>query len=312
MQYLIMTFLVCVIFLGGCRSPSFPLNSIRLNLEREPSSLDPRIGRDLYSMTVCRMLFDGLTLISSDGKMALSVAKEVFVSDDGLCYTFHLKDTLWSDGSKVLSSDFASSWKSILDPQFPTDLAHYLYPIKNAQNIKSGKCPIDQLGVQTPNPQTLIVQLEKPIPYFLELCSMSPFFPIPQGFGLHKGKNFESVIGNGPFCLQSWHRQDEIIVKKNEKFWDAKNVTLETIHLSMVSPETEIRLYEEGLLDWIGSPLSTLSIDDISELKKVGKLNIHDLSGTCFFRLNTGNVFRNQPNPLTKKELRCALYETLD
>jgi oligopeptide transport system substrate-binding protein len=98
--------------------------------------LDPRRARDLDSITLIHMLFEGLTRTAGNGKAELAIANSVEVSEDGLCYIFHLRDSQWSNGDSLTAFDFVTSWKAILDPTFATDIAYQLYPIKNARKLK--------------------------------------------------------------------------------------------------------------------------------------------------------------------------------
>lgn len=296
----------------GKNSPSSS-QVMRINLPADPATLDPRKARDLNAVTLCRMLFEGLTRISKEGQPEFAIADAVEISDDGLEYVFQLRETFWSNGDRVTSYDFAQSWKSILDPEFPTDIAYQLYVIQNAKNVKLGEMTFESLGVKTPNPSTLIVQLEQPTPYFLEVCSMASFMPVPQRVAFKNPDwvfDAKSFVGNGPFVLKQWKHNDEILIGKNEKYWDASNVHLQEVSLVMVSNESEIQMFEEGKLDWAGSPLSTLPIDAIKHLKETNQLKISPFSGTQLLRVNTSE--KVQGNILSLSQFRKALAYAID
>lgn len=299
-------FLLFFLFVG-CQKSSLPYQQIvRINIGADPQTLDPRKARDLTSITLTHMLFEGLTRISKSGQIELALASDVEISDDGMQYQFHLHKTFWSNGEPVTSSDFAQSWKAILDPRFPTDIAYQLYGIKNARKAKLGELGLEQVGIQTPDPLTLIVELEQPIPYFLQLVSMPSFFPLPEQ------KDLEAHVGNGPFILKSWKHGDQIQVTKNNRYWQAKEVKLAGIDLMMMSGDTEMNLFEEGKLDWVGSPLSTIPVDAVRSLRASDKLHINPFSATYFFRLNTSEKIKDKKNPLNNALFRKALSICLD
>ncbi len=260
------------------------------------------------------MLFEGLTRRGQSGEWEMALAKEVDVSQDGKIYTFHLRKSFWSNGDPVTSFDFAASWKSILDPNFPTDLAYQLYAIKNGRLAKKGEIGLEAVGILTPDSLTLIIELEQPIPYFLELVSMPSFFPIPAKIvGANPNWALDKrLVGNGPFSLVSWKHGDQISIAKNPHYWEEKNVRLSGIDLLMLAGDTEMRMFEEGKLDWAGSPLSTIPIDAVRTLRQSKKLHVNPFSATYFFRVNTAETIKNKPNPLRSAALRKALAFSLD
>ncbi len=308
-------FLILILF-ASCQ-PRNPKHEQRLhiNIGVDPQTLDPRKARDLATITLMRMLFEGLTRSSKSGDLELALAEKVDVSDDWTRFVFHLRKSFWSNGDPVTSADFEASWKSILDPSFPTDIAYQLYVIKNGRKSKQGEIENSLIGIQTPDPQTLIVELEQPTPYFLELVSMVSFFPIPsktvsthRDWALQAGEH----VGNGPFAIESWVHGDEIRIAKNKRYWQAEDVKIGGIDLFMVSGDTEMRMFEEGKIDWAGSPLASLPVDAIADLKKKGKLQTNPLSGTYFFRVNTSDQVKGKNNPLSNTSFRKALAAAIN
>ncbi|HSX26668.1 MAG TPA: peptide ABC transporter substrate-binding protein [Chlamydiales bacterium] len=299
-----------LILIAGCQKSTTDIShTLKINLGMDPQTLDPRKARDLSTITLMHMVFEGLTRTSRTGDVEMALAKGVEISEDGLQYVFHLRKSHWSNGDLVTSADFAHSWKSILDPHFPTDVAYQLYPIKNAHKIKIGELEADQLGVLTPDPQTLVVQLEQPIPYFLEALSLSIFFPVPHQVVTANpdwALDPSTHVCNGPFSIKSWKHSDQLQVEKNPHYWEAKEVKLEGIDLYMVASDTEIRMFEEGKLNWAGSPLSVIPIDAVAKLKEMEKLQVSPLCGTYFFRVNT------EKKPLSNASFRRALAIAID
>ena len=215
---------------AACQSPpqstsGSPKQKLRLVISAEPPTLDPRLAGDTVSGSVMRMCFDGLMRVDSKGKSTPAVAEKVDISEDGSTYTFHLRESYWADGKPLTAHDFEKTWKTILDPLFPSRFAYNFYIIKNAEEAKEGTCPVEEVGVRALGDRTLVVELRHPAPYFLDLVSAHSFFPV---------RSDDYLIGNGPFKLTSWRHYNELALEKNERYWDAGAVKLSKIHLAIL------------------------------------------------------------------------------
>lgn len=309
--------ILSVLLLLGCHKTQLPIQqqAIRMNIGEEPQSLDPRKARSLTSITLMHMFFEGLMRISQTGALEMALADQVDVSADGLQYRFHLRKSFWSNGKAVTSLDFSEAWRTILDPQFPTDIAYQLYGIKNARKAKLGEVSLAQIGVLTPDLQTLVVELEQPIPYFLELLATPYFFPVPlQIVNTYADWAYapETYVCNGPFKLDTWKHSEGMKAVKNPHYWQADNVRLKEINLVMVDSSTELQMFEAGNLDWAGSPLSSISVDAVLSLKTHDTFHVNPFLATYFFRVNTSETLQGKKNPLSSSAFRKALAMSLD
>lgn len=300
----------------GCQKKKDPSRQemtqyLHLNLKNEPATLDPRRGGDVISSNLHFILFEGLVRLNADGSISPAQARSFDISEEGTVYTFHIRDAMWSNGTAVTAYDFEKSWKDILDPNFPSINTHLLYPIKNAEAAKKGKIPLMEVGITAKDEKTLVVTLEKPTPYFLDLIAFCVFFPVNSqidkdfpDWAHHAGEHF---VSNGPFILKGWKHNNEIIVKKNPSYWDANRIHLEAIHFSMVGNEaTALQMFENGQLDMIGDPLSPLPIDAIPTLKKKGKLFNHPAGGTTMITFNVDRA------PFNNAKIRKAFGYAID
>jgi oligopeptide transport system substrate-binding protein len=300
---LIMSLILLAVGLG-CQSPQNSKKdsisqTLRINIQDEPQTLDPRKARSLSGQTLVRMLFEGLTRVDKEEKAELALAASVAISSDLKTYTFHLKDSTWTNGDPVLASDFVYAWKKILSPDFPSDIAFHLYVIKNGKAAKEGKVSIDQIGVKILGDKTLEVELDNPTPYFLELVASPAFFPINQKVDEQNSswsQNASTYVGNGPFQLIEWKHQNHLTLVKNNKYWDAPTVKISSLDFQMLQEETELKCFEKQKIDWAGSPLSTLPVDALDFLRKENKLNTKELLGTYFIRVNTEAPPFNHPS----------------
>jgi len=305
--------LLCLaFFVVSCQSsskqPNTQMKIVKINLRNEPCSLDPRQVRDLSGQALMRMLFEGLTRIGPDDQPQLALAQSVEISEDLKSYQFTLKKSRWSNGQPVTAGDFIYSWQSSLDPASSVDYAFDLYILKNAKAIKDGKLPMEELGVTAMDDQTLLIELEYPTPYFLELLAFPIFFPVNEGIDREDPNwfyNSQTYVSNGPFSLSSWRHHDLLVSEKNHFYWDAAHVELDGIEMTMVSDDTELKLFEKNQLHWAGSPLSSVPVDALSHLKRKNQLNIQGISGTAFIRVNT--ELAPLQNPKVRRALALAI-----
>jgi oligopeptide transport system substrate-binding protein len=146
----------------------------------------------------------------------------------------------------------------------------------------------------------LVVELETPTPYFLELLATHFFYPF------HPKSKPEKPIVNGPFQVQQWKKQNEFIAVKNPNYWNAHDVRLDGIIALVLDEQTALRMFENKELDWAGSPLSTLPQDAIPTLKHRKQLHVNPAAGTHWFRFNTEKA------PFNNQKMREAFTMALD
>jgi oligopeptide transport system substrate-binding protein len=271
--------------------------SLRMSLPRPTCVLDPRIGADRTSGAVIKMLYEGLMRLDPSETPSLAAAEEVLISDNGKTYTFKLRQSSWSNGQPVTAHDFEYAWKKILDPCFNTYLDFLFYPILNARLVKAGRLLADDLGVHAVNDHKLVVELEKPFPHFLELCTLWIFSPLCKdidntypGWAYYGNKNY---VCNGPFTLKQVSHTGDIHLEKNARYWDRDRVFLEKIDISIIEdPKKALQMFSNGELDWVGDPLSEVPLIDIKENRH--KIYSQKMSGVQCYMLNVHHpLFRS-------------------
>lgn len=264
-------------------------NELRISSEADPQSLDPRLARTLIDTTVMHMLYEGVMRVDNQGQLQNALAQDITVSEDLKTYTITLKRTFWSDGSPLTAEDFIETWKSILDPKFPSPNAAQFYMIKGAKEAKAGSLSLKGVGLELISELAFKVELEYPTAYFKELLASHFFLPLNKKTRLQDPTNatLASFIFNGPFILNEWKLHNELTFNKNKDYWDKNNVNLDRIKFVISDTQTALSLYNNDSLDWAGSPMSTLPQDAISSLKKDGSLQVVNADGTYWFRFNT-------------------------
>lgn len=273
-------------------------------MKSEPKTMDPRKGGDLYSSQMHFLLFEGLIKRYPDGSFKPSQAKTYEVSEDNLVYTFHLRDTVWSDNTPVTAYDFERSWKDILDPNFPSMNAQLFTTIKNADNAKKGLVSLDDVGIKAVDAKTLVITLEKPTPYLFELLSFCVFFPVHVKND-RKNPNWADSVGpnflcNGPYILEKWDHE-QIIAKTNPTYRKTKDLRAGKVVLNIVKDDkTTLQMFEDGLLDMVGGTLNSIPLEEIPYLEKTRKIFREPYPTTRVIAFNTEKF------PFTNLKIRKA------
>jgi oligopeptide transport system substrate-binding protein len=175
------------------------------------------------------------------------------VSDDGLTYTFHLRENYWSDGEKVVAQQYVDAALRALNPDNGYSTTEFL-PIKNAQAYYDGECDASELGVKAVDDNTVEYTLESPNSEFLYYIAYRAGYPCRQDV-IDKatstyGTNVDEMVFNGPFKVTSWVKENSVTLEKNDKYWDAANVKLSTVTMQYVAEySTQATLFDAQQLD---------------------------------------------------------------
>lgn len=220
----------------------------------EPETLDPTQSSGTQENEIIGDLMIGLMTHDVACKAVPGMATRWETSDDGLIWTFHLREALWSDGAPVTADDFVFSWRRLVDPASASSYAYFLHLVKNGAPITAGKMQPTALGVTAVDARTLRVELEHPAPYLLEMLTHTTTYPLPRHVVSAKDKEWArpgNYVGNGPFILKEWVPNDHVLVVKNSRFYDAANVALERVYFY---PTTDyaaaLRRFQVGELDY--------------------------------------------------------------
>jgi len=242
-----------LVVLPGCGESVEDAQVLRRGNGGEPGSLDPALAEDVHAFNVLRDLYEGLVTEAPDGSLVPGVARLWEVSDDGLGYTFQLRDdALWSDGSPVVAGDFIASLRRALSPDSQSPYAFLLYPILNARAVAGGEMPLAALGVRALNSKTLEIHLHSPTSYFPGILAMPIAFPLFQGqiLDARQFSDPASFVGNGPYVLKERQVGSRIRLEKNPRFREAGTVDVPIIdYLPIEDPDAEYRMYRAGDLD---------------------------------------------------------------
>ncbi|MES5893230.1 MULTISPECIES: peptide ABC transporter substrate-binding protein [Bacillus cereus group] len=279
---------------------------------QEIPTMDTSKSTDTLGAQILGNTMEGLYRLDKDNKPIPAAAESSTKSEDGKKYTFKLrKDAKWSNGDPVTAKDFVFGWQRLLDKNTAAEYAFIAYYIKNAEAINKGEKPATELGAKAVDDYTLEVELEKPVPYFLNLLAFPSYYPLNEKFVKEKGDKFgleaDTTVYNGPFVMSSWKHEQGWQLKKNDKYWDNKTVKLEEINYSVVKEvATKVNLYDTGSIDF--TLLSGEFVDKYKSNKD--EYGEYAESSTFFLRLNQKR--NGQDTPLKSKKLREAIALSVD
>ena len=289
---------------------------LRIPIDGEPDSFNVARVSDYYSALVASQVIEGLTgIVVKDGREVVvpACAESWETSEDGLTWTFRLREMKWADGEPLRAADFVYGITRVLDPATASPISGKIRFIKNAGDVLLGKEPLSEAGVEAPDDRTLVIRLEHPVPYLLQSAAGTALFParrdVVEKFGDAYGTDADKVVGCGPFNLEEWVHNSSLTFVKNPLYWDAANVKLDGLVMKVVAEEAaKIGDFENGGLD-ITSVYSAewaKKLDEKPQREGGYVKNIITMPETKY-------VFFNQTvPPFSNKKVRLAFSLALD
>jgi oligopeptide transport system substrate-binding protein len=307
--------LLLIVAIQGCNSNTAPAADaphkskgqiLRRGIGGEPASLDPGEAVDTFSFEVIRDLYEGLTTEAPDGTVVPGVASSWTVNASGTQYTFQLRpDAKWSNGTRVRAKDFVEAWRRVVDPKWASPVADILRPIAGATAIILGRLPPSSLGVIAARDDLLVVNLDRPAPYFPQLLTHSATFPV-YSEETAKSHDANNWVSNGPYVLSNWTPGSVIRLRRNLSYWDRTNVRIpEVEYIPIPDENAEFRQYRADQLDVTESvPSSEL---DLVRAERPHELFVAPFLATAYYALNL-----RSPYFATNLNLRKSLALAID
>jgi oligopeptide transport system substrate-binding protein len=297
-----------ILLLTGCHRDSSP-DLVIVN-GNEPESLDPAIVTGISEMRITKALFEGLLRLDPiTVEPVPGLAERWVISPDGVSYTFFLRtNAQWSTGEPITTQDVIYSWRRTLDPTTAADYAGQLFYIKNAQLFYNGRLKDPaQIGMHLIDDHTFRVELEHPVAFFLELCTLPALAIVPRNAIEKFGDRWlaqRPLPSSGPYQLVTWRLNDKVRLRKNPLYWDAANTKTELIDLLPIgSPNVALNLFQTGVADIVwDKDLIPLELLDV--LTNRPDFHRFDYLGTFFYRFNVTR--KPLDNPLVRKAIALA------
>lgn len=255
----------------------------------EPLTLDPHKASGTWENNIIGDMFIGLFTENAAGEAIPGMAESWEMSEDGLSWTFTLREALWSDGEPVTAHDFEYALRRILTPETLANYASILYPIRNARAVNVGDVPPTELGVRAVDERTLVIELEFPAPYLPGLLTHYTTFPVPSHVVERFGDAWiqpQNIQTNGPYRLVDWRASNFVHVTRNELFWDNENVCIDEVFfyptVDNAAAERRVRNGELDLItDFAGQSLPFL------QQQVPDYVRVHPYLGIVYFSFNT-------------------------
>ncbi|AYD04431.1 ABC transporter substrate-binding protein [Neorhizobium sp. NCHU2750] len=265
---------------------------LTIGRREDSTTFDPIKSAQNVDNWVFSNVFDVLIRVDSTGtKLEPGLAESWTISDDGLTYTFKIRDAKFSDGSPITAEDAAFSLLRIRD---------------NPGSLWSDSYKIVDTAVAT-DPKTLTVKLTHPSAPFLSQLAL-PNVSVLSKKAVEAGEDAfaeHPTASSGAFTVKEWRRGDRVILEKNPNFWQADRVKLDGVEwISVPDDNTRMLDVQAGQLDTaIFVPFSR-----VEELKKDPNLNVLTDTSTREDHL----LINHQHGALAKKEVRQALDMAID
>ena len=248
-------------------------------------------------------LFEGLTELKTEGVRLVSVV-DIEHSNDYKEWTFTLRDDLkWSDGEKITANTYLDSWFDSLENS-KSDEIYRLFVIKGAEDYYNKKSDRASVGLKVQD-NKLIVNLNNPIKNFDEWVSNPIFYPIRKE---NRDLNLDKKIVNGAFKVSSF-TNDEIILERNENYWDNVNTKLKEIKISLV--EDGIMAYEmfpRNEIDYFGEPFYSMPFDRLNQVNTLPEKLVFLTSRYWYISIPN----ENKEKFFDKTEIRKLMYAVSD
>ena len=275
----------------------------------DPESLDPHKTSTVTEANILRDLFNGLVAQDAKAELVPGAAESWTVSEDGLTYTFKLREgAVWSDGSPVTADDFVFAWQRVVSPDTAAEYAYMLTPIVNAEAITAGTKKPEELGVKAIDASTFEVKLNATTPYFLEMLTHQATYPVSRANVEKFGADFTkpgNMVSNGPYTLTAFTPNDHITLTKSATFYDAANVKIDTVNFYPTEDRSAaIKRFEAGELD-MNDDFPTEQLADM-KVKFGDQVKIGPYLGTYYY------AFKTDKAPWDNPELRQAISMAID
>lgn len=293
------------------------------NLNADPKTLDPALNNAVDGAIMLVNTFEGLCKLDENNKAIPGVAEKWDVSEDGKVYTFHLRDSKWSNGETVKAQDFEYAWKRVLNPKTAAEYAYQMSYLNNANEFNQNKdlngdgkvATADDIGVKAVDDKTLQVTLSEACPYFLELTAFPCYFPVNKEIvesNSSWANSAETYVSNGPFKMTKYAMKDEIVLEKNENYYDTKDVKLDKLNVKLVTEETSAwASYKSGEFDMV----DVVPLSEVQTAVKDGSAKIFEQLGTYYYCVNVSEKAKTVnpeaakalANPKVRKALSLAI-----
>ena len=300
-------------------------NGFTVQLGPNPETLDPALNAAVDGANTLITIEEPLLIIDENNEVKPGQAESYEVSDDGLTWTFHMRDGLkWSDGSDLTAADFEYSFKRLASPDTAAPYAETVVGMIDGYQGAIGNP--DEDGNTTTDPdwdalnvhasedgKTLTVQLSYPCSYFDKLASFVATSPVQRATVEANGDAWctepDTYVCNGPYMITEWTPSERIVLSKNPYYvggWDSSKIVSDTITLLLLEDSSaSYAAYNSGEAQLV-KDVPTDEIPSLTRAEDGGDFYLDEIMGTYYISLN------DQEEPFTDVRVRKALSLAID
>lgn len=306
----------------ACGKKETKPDGVTVQIGPNPETLDPALNSAVDGGNMLITLFEPLLIIDQDNNVVAGQAEKYEVSDDGLTWTFTMRDGLkWSDGSELNAKDFEYSFKRLTDTDLAAPYAETVIGMVDGYADACGN-PDPETGLPTTEPnkdllnvkasedgKTLTVVLAYPCSYFDKLAAFATLSPVNEATVTANGDAWatkpESYICNGPYMISEWTPSERIVCKKNPNYvggWDNSKIVTDTLtFLLLEDSSASYAAYNSGTAQLI----KDVPTEEIPSLTGKEDFFVDPILGTYYISMNLNREPFN--NPLVRKALSLAI-----
>ena len=272
-----------------------------------PETIDPALNSAVDGGNMILHTFEGLLTVNEKGEIAEGQAVEWGPSEDGLTWTFKLREGLkWSDGSDLTAEDFVYSWRRVCDPKTAAPYAETVLSMVEGYD-KAIEGDLEALGVKAVDAQTLEVKLSAPCTFFDSLAAFATLSPVQKKTIEENGDAWataaDTYISNGAFHVTEWVPDSHITVSKNENYWNKDAIKLDSIKfVLMEDANAAYTAYQQGEI-LLAKDVPT---EEIPSLEGNDEFVVDTICGTYYISLNDAKA------PFDNVNVRKALSLAID
>ena len=310
--------------LAGCGKKTAD-SAVTVQIGPNPETLDPALNSAVDGGNMLITLFETLLIIDQDNKVQPGQAEKYDVSEDGLTWTFTMRDGLkWSDGSDLNAKDFEYTFKRIATPDVGAPYGETVVGMIDGYQDAIGNPDDEGKTTTTPDPEklnvkasddgkTLTVKLAYPCSYFDKIVAFGTMSPVQKATVEANGDAWatkpETYVCNGPYMISEWTPGERIVCKKNPNYvggWDSEKIVTETLNfLLLEDPSAAFAAYNSGEAQLI-KDVPTEEIPSLKKVKDGGDFYVDTILGTYYLSMNT------QKKPFNDVNVRKALNLAID
>ena len=298
---------------AGSASGSATASNVTVQIGPNPESIDPALNSTIDGGNMLITAFEGLLIVDENNQVQPGQAESWEVSEDGLTWTFHLREGLkWSDGTDLDAADFVYTYKRVADPDTAAPYSQTAVGMIAGYDEAMAGNP-DALQVEAPDANTFIVHLSYPCTYFDKLAAFATLSPVQQETIEANGDAWatspETYISNGPYYMTEWTVGQQIVFSKNPYYkggWDSDKIVTDTITFLLMEDSTAAyTAYTTGQAQLI-KDVPTEEIPSLTKAEDGGEFDVDPVMGTYYLTMN------DSIEPFNDVNVRKALSLAID